>query len=283
MLRDSLASDMQFVAHPRFALILVVLAFALLWEHNDPKKPAKSILDQPDQPKKNYSAIEAAAMPFFLAFVCGVGLAAFEPSRPDHGLTPPAANNRPRTMQRQLQSNAEASEVHFPDFSGGQPAGANETEPLVRSLPPLTPALDQENEGANIVGSEGLVTVNLSDLRARVVSSSHEGEHAVRRSGQSTSKVDTPQGESLDSIDQAYRDENWKLVATLCEGAIAHNPQSLTPYLLAGEAYANLGKVGRAIDRLEYVKKNGPGNPGYRGAVQQATLLRESIRRLYGQ
>jgi len=27
--------------------------------------------------------------------------------------------------------------------------------------------------------------------------------------------------------------------------------------LLAGEAYANLGKVDRAIDRLEYVKKNG--------------------------
>ncbi len=151
MLRDSLASDLQFVAHPRFALLLVVLAFALLWEHNDPKKPAKSILDQPDQPQKNYSAIEATAIPFFLAFVCGVGLAAFDPSRPNHGVCPLHSRFQARQKirpwitryarkpssppQAALRSHSSKSSANLrPPHSGQAPQLKSSTTPAQRHL-----------------------------------------------------------------------------------------------------------------------------------------------------
>jgi hypothetical protein len=71
-------------------------------------------------------------------------------------------------------------------------------------------------------------------------------------------------------------------MATLAEDAIAQNPQWLTPYELAGEAYVHLGDIDRAIARLEYVKMSGAGSLGDGWAVLQAARLRESIRHQYG-
>jgi transcriptional regulator with XRE-family HTH domain len=288
-LRGSLSSNLEFLADPRVALVLVALAFGLLWASR-PKKPVKSLLDQAEQPEpKHYSVVEATAIPFFLAFVCGVSLATFNWSAPDHErlarLTAPRYNQSlPGALQTTLQSAATAHTpaIHLPSHSAGQPRSSGETKPSRPSLPPLTPAIDQESEGAALVGNGSQAALNPLDPRAPVVNSTQEGQQTVSQAGQSVSKGVTPAKNTFDRIDQARKDQDWQLVATLCEGAIAETPQRLTPYLFAGFAYANLGQIDRAIDRLEYVEKNGAGNPRYQLAVGQATRLRESIRRQYG-
>lgn len=288
MLRKSLAPEFKFLADPQAALVLLALAFALLWGSNRPPKLAKSILNQADQPEReNYSFVEATAIPFFLAFVCGVGLAAFESASPNHGqlarLTMPVpALNLSGALRRPTRVDARTLGV---DPSGGttvQQGSPQRAEPLAQSLPALTAAIDQQSERGDIAGNESRVTVSPGDLRALVMSGIAQREQSVRHSGQSISTVDAAQTRAPDAIERAHQEKNWPLLANLCESAIRENPQRLATYLLAGEAYANLGRVDRAINRLEYVKKNGASNPEDHLAVEQATELRESIRRLYG-
>ncbi len=287
MLRRSLAPEFKFLADPQAALVLLVLAFALLWGSNRPPKLAKSILNQADQiEKENYSFVEATAIPFFLAFVCGVGLAAFESASPSHGqlarlTVPMPALNLSGALHRRTRSDARLGV----DPSGGttsQQGNSQKAEPLAQSLPALTAAIDQPSERGDIAGSESRVTVSPHDLRALVISRIEQREQTVQHSGQSISTVDAAQTKAPDPIERAHYEKNWPLLANLCESAIRENPERLATYLLAGEAYANLGRVDRAIDRLEHVKRDRASNPEDRLAVQQAAELRESIRRLYG-
>lgn len=285
MLRRSLASDLQWLAGPRAALFLVAVAFLLLWGSNRPRKSAKSLLNLPRQPEtKDYSLVEVMAIPFFLAFVCGVGMAAFESSSPNHGqlarLTLPSpTQNLPSLPQRRRSEAGVGTSVSAP---AGQPESAKGTEPIVRSLPALTPAIDRETEHAGMVNTESRVTINPSDLRLPLTTGPSPAGQAAAKSGPSTSQADVPQERTVGDMERAHKEKNWPLLASLCEDAVAENPQWLTPYLFAGEAYANLGQVSRAIDRLDYVMKNGAGNPEDRLAVEQATQLRESIRHRYG-
>ena len=283
MLRRSLAPDLQWSAGPRVALFLVAVAILLLWGSNRPRKSAKSLLNLPRQPEtKDYSLVEVMAIPFFLAFVCGVGLAAFESSSPNHGqlarLTLPSpTQNLPSLPQRRRSEAATSASA-----PAGQPESAKGTEPLVRSLPALTPAIDRETERAGIVNGESRVMINPSDLRLPLITGMSPAGQAAAKSGPGASQADVPQKKTVGDMERAHKEKNWPLLASLCEDAMAENPQWLTPYLFAGEAYANLGQVNRAVDRLDYVRKNGAGNPEDRLAVEQATQLRESIRQRYG-
>ena len=287
-LQESLVPQLQFLADPRLAPLLVVVAFAVICVSNPLRKPTKLVLDQADQPQtKNYSIAGATAIPLFLALVCGVSTAALELRSPDHerlahlaepGLIP----NLPEALQRGLQSAAQKPAARRSDLSAGRSSGAQKAAPLVQSLPPLTPAVGQASQDAKVVGNEGQVPISPSDLSARFENDSRHQEPTVWKFGPGSSNVDTPQGKVADRIEQARNDNNWQLLATLSEDAIRGNRRSVRLHLLAGEAYANLGQIDRAIDQLEYVKRQGAGDPNYRSAVERATKLRESIKQQYG-
>lgn len=287
MLRGSLAPELEFLGHPRAALVLVSLASALLWWANRPKKPTRSILDTPDQPEpKNHSAIEVTALPLFLAFVCGLSFASFEWSSPSHGRlahlsTPAPIKNLPGKLERGLQATARTARINPSAALSAASGSPKEAERLVQSLPPLTPALDQESEGANIEGNENPAALNPFDLHAPGGASSPEREQAAPKPAPGVGKLEARR-KALDRIEQARNRKDWQSLASLCEGAIAGSPQWLTPYLFAGEAYASLGQIDLAIQRLEYVQRNGARNPDNELAVEQAARLRESIRQQYG-
>ena len=294
-LQESLVSQLQFLADPRFAPLLMVVAFALIWVSNRPRKPAKLVLDQADQPQtKNYSIVGAAAIPLFLALVCGVSLTALKLRSPDHErlarlAEPGPIPNLPETLQRGVQPAAQKPGARRSDLSTGQSSGPQKTAPLVRSLPRLTPAIDQPSQDAKAVGNEGQMPINPSDLSARFQNDSRQQEPTVWKLRPSSSNVDaphsnvdTPQAKPPVSIEQARNDNNWQLLAALCEDALRGNRRSLRLHLLAADAYANLGQIDRAIDELEYVKRQGAGDPNYRSAVERATKFRESIRQRYG-
>ena len=286
-LRESLVSELQFLADPRVGLLLAVLAFALLWRSNRRKRSTQPILGQPGQETKSYSVVGVTALPVFLALVCSVSLAAFKWRSPDraqvaHLAVPVPDPSLAEALERQIQSDGQLSSPLPAESSRSQVRSPKGTAPLVRSLPRLRPELDRENKEAGIVGNQGLVTVSPFDLGPAPPTDASYPSQTVWRFTGSASTVDPPQKKSLDGIDRAHKDKSWQLLAALCEGAIAENPQWLAPYLYAGEAYANLGEVDRAIDRLEYVRRNGADRPDDRLAVEQATQLREFIRRKYG-
>jgi len=52
-------------------------------------------------------------------------------------------------------------------------------------------------------------------------------------------------------------------IIPLCEKQIVKTPEWLTPYLFLGIAYANIGNINKAIENLEYVIDNAPGDPQY--------------------
>lgn len=281
MLRKSLAPELQFLADPRGALFLVGFACVLFWGSSRRPKQAKSILNQAGHPQPNgLSVAEAAAIPFFLAFVCGVGLAAFESAGPSHGparQTERALNQSAESIAPSTRTNTQASSVG----PSGQTVGEfGSSEPFAHSLPVPTSAIEQEAERGDVASNERRTTSPFGF--EALVTPSHSSETTVQPSERRLPTTDATQRQVPDRIERAYREKNWPLLATLCESAIAQNPQRFTPYLLAGEAYANLGQVDRAINRLEYVMKNGAKNPNDASTVRQAKELRESIRRLYG-
>ncbi|HKS96536.1 MAG TPA: hypothetical protein VJV74_10435 [Terriglobia bacterium] len=297
--RGSLAPGLEFLADPRMALLLVALAFLLLWDANRPKEHTRSVLDQRDQPakKSNYSVIEATAIPFFLAFVCSISFAALEWNSPrreqlarntlpklsanvEHKLD--LAERASRSTLSAAATTKEKPAVHADAGAGATAAG--------HSTPLITPRsleLDTDDATTADVAANPGELVSPPTLNRLVplpgVIYAYNGERRVYDGGQATSaESDTPQHKLFDQIRQAHRSKDWTQLASLCETAIRQTPEWLTPYLFAGEAYANLGQIDRAIDRLEYVRKLGAGIPDDRFVVQQASKLRESIRIQYG-
>jgi hypothetical protein len=293
--RASLTPGLEFLADPRIALLLLGLAFVLLWEGSHPKEHVRSILDQPGEPKKkrNYSVIEATAIPFFLAFVCAISFTALEWNSPRREqlaqrtlrpLSREISANVERKLdmaERESQSAVAATTREKPNAHAGAGAAGHST-PLVT---PHSLELDTDEATAVDAANTGEL-VSPPTLNRLVplpgVIYTYNGERKISDGGQATSETDTPQHKLFDQIRQAHRSKNWPLLASLCETAIQQTPEWLTPYLFAGEAYANLGEIDRAIDRLEYVRKKGTGIPDDRFAVQQASKLRESIRIQYG-
>ena len=296
--RGSLAPGLEFLADPRIALLLVAVAFILLWDASRPKEQVRSILDQHDQPrrKKNYSVVEATAIPFFLAFVCAISFAALEWNSPRREQL---AQRTLRPLSRDLSANVErkldlaerasrstlAAATTTKEKPAGH-AGAPTAAAAGHSTPLVTPrSLELDTDEASTADATGDL-VSPPTLNRLVplpgVIYAYDGERKVYDGAQATSETDTPQHKLFDQIRQAHRSKNWQQLAALSEDAIQQTPEWLTPYLFAGEAYANLGQIDRAIDRLEYVRKLGAGIPDDRFTVQQASKLRESIRIQYG-
>ncbi|HEV2493783.1 MAG TPA: hypothetical protein VG204_12020 [Terriglobia bacterium] len=294
--RGSLTPGLEFLADPRTALLLVALAFVLLWEGNRPKEQARSILDQPDQPKRkgNSSVVEATAIPFFLAFVCAISFTALEWNSPRREQLAqrslrPLSRDFSANVERKLDVAARESQSTVAAASPKQkPAGPASAEAAStgHSTPLVTPhslELDtDEAANADVASAGDLVSPPTLNRLVPGMIYAYNGERKVYDSGQTTSETDTPERKDFDQIRQAHRDKNWPQLASLSEASIQQTPDWLTPYLFAGEAYANLGQIDRAIDRLEYVRKKGAGIPDDRFAVEQASKLRESIRIQYG-
>ncbi|HEV2492761.1 MAG TPA: hypothetical protein VG204_06770 [Terriglobia bacterium] len=286
MLRESLVSGLQFLVDPRVALLLLAVAFVVLWESNHTRKSAKPALaDLADEPgAKRYSVFGVTATPFFLALVCGVSLVAVGwRSASREQLTHLSASTpiSSLSMQHDTSPSVKKRPARVPALSGGQPSSSGEAEPLVSSLPPLTPEIDQPDQRATMTGNENQLTANPSGLGA-VASHNSPSEHWGLTSAQDSPSANAVRKKTLDRIEQARRDKNWRLMATLSEDAIAQSPQWLTPYELAGEAYVQTGDIDRAIARLEYVKMSGAGGLGDGWAVVEGARLRESIRHRYG-
>ncbi len=292
MLQLSLAPDLGFLGSPWVALLLLVLGIVLIWRSNRPRKARKSVLEQNTEPeKKDYSLIRAAGltMPLFLALVCGMAFGGFEWSSPTHGqlargMGPSSAHVLSGALHRRPPAFTRAPGTTLPGPSTDQ-AGSVRTDSLARLAPRLTPEFDEDGGGpsaADTAGAGSLRAQLPADPRAAFRGYAYNGARMVFQSGQVTSIPDTAQRKLFDQMEAAHQRKDWLLLANLSESAIQQTPQWLTPYLFAGEAYANLGKVDRGIRLLEYVKKNGAGNPEYDFAIRQAAQIRESIRQQYG-
>ena len=292
MLQLSLAPDLGFLGSPWVALLLVALGFTIIWRNHRPRKARKSVLEQNAEPDtKDYSLIRAAGltMPLFLALVCGMAFGGFEWSSPTHGQLargtgPSSPHVLSGAVHRRPPAFARGPGTTLPGPSTDQASSVG-TDSLARLAPRLTPEIDEDGEGPSAADTTAVSSLRAqlpADPRAAFRAYAYNGARMIFQSGQVTSVPDTPQRKLFDQIEAAHQSKNWLLLASLSESAIQQTPQWLTPYLFAGEAYANLGKVDRAIRLLEYVKKNGAGNPEYDFAIQQAAQIRESIRQQYG-
>ena len=163
------------------------------------------------------------------------------------------------------------------------PDSSDGANTVARWVPVMDVALDQTTNTADSAGQSNPLTGQLpADPRPAIRAYAYDGALRILKSGQATSDSDTAEHRLFGSLDAARQARDWHRLAVLSENAIRTTPEWLTPYWLAGEAYANLGQIDRAIPVLEYVKKQGQGNPDYDSAVTKATDMRESIRRRYG-
>lgn len=283
LLRESLVSELQFLVDPRVALLFVAVAFVLLWQSSHtPKSLKPAAADDSDEPEpKRNPVVGVSAVPLFLALVCGISLVAVDWKDASSDQASHLTASAPAidlSLQDHASSPARKRSARVPTLSSGQSSSSGRAEPLARSVPPLTPELDQPDQRATITSNIGQMAKDLGAL-ANHDSRPEAGSLTPRRNATSAGGA---RKQTLDQIEQARQDQNWRLMATLSEDAIARNPQWMTPYELAGEAYVHLGDIDRAIARLEYVKMSGAGSLGDGWAVVQAARLRESIRHQYG-
>jgi hypothetical protein len=248
MLRESLGPELRLLTDPWLAVAMVALALALLSE----SAPAKQ-LDQREEaeaaPRRKYSVVETAAIPFFLAFVCGVIFPAFESSYPKRPVTaqvrpsvPEFNPNAARLLPRRQRPGA-AGAVRT--AGGGEADGG--AQRLV--LPELTPALDPSTNAST---SESPLNVRRPELGTPLPDGSIRAQMRAKSGAASVSASEAAEEQdALRQMEQAEGERNWRSLASLSESAIADHPQWVTAYWYAGEAYTHLGEPGRAVERLE--------------------------------
>jgi hypothetical protein len=76
-------------------------------------------------------------------------------------------------------------------------------------------------------------------------------------------------------LKNVYDKKDWKTLAEMSEEQIKLRPEWLTPYLLAGIAYANLGNKQAAIKNLEFVSDKSAGIKEYSDADRILKLLKQ--------
>ena len=76
-------------------------------------------------------------------------------------------------------------------------------------------------------------------------------------------------------LKSVYDKKDWKTLAEMSEEQIRQRPEWLTPYLLAGIAYANLGNKEAAIKNLEFVSDKSVGMKEYSDADRILKLLKQ--------
>ncbi|HEV2493705.1 MAG TPA: hypothetical protein VG204_11625 [Terriglobia bacterium] len=281
----SLEPEFRFVVEPWFAVPLAVLGLGAVWWGSHPMMLAEGRSLAQALPDVN-SVKRAVGIPLFLAFVCGLAFGGVEWNSRKHrqlaadttrGSNPVlsgAVHHRPHGAKR-------ARGVVPPPE---QPAADQGTDLNARLSPLLTSAFGRDSGSPDSAEADaGPLAGNLpDDPRPALRAYAYNGARKILLSGQPASDTDTPEHRLFGRIERAHQDRNWSLLASLSEDAIKQSPQWLTPYLFAGEAYANLGKLDRALPMLEYVKQSGSGNPDYDYAFRHATELRESIKQRYG-
>ena len=272
MLRESLGPELSFLTNPWLAFVMVALALAVLSERAPGKAEDRPEREEPEAPAKKYSVVETAAIPFFLAFVCGVIFPAFEssyPKRPQVAQVRPSVPelnpNAARLLPRRQRSMAGGT--------AGPAAGAEASGEGKRlALPELTPALDPS---ADASAAESPLSLQLPP----------EAGTAAQRGASGASGAAGDAGgvaarqHALRQMEQAEREKNWRSLASLSESAIADHPRWVTAYWYAGEAYTHLGEPGRAVERLQYATRQGAGSAAERSAVAQASLLLQALQR----
>jgi hypothetical protein len=76
-------------------------------------------------------------------------------------------------------------------------------------------------------------------------------------------------------LKSVYDKKDWETLAEMSEEQIRRRPEWLTPYLLAGIAYANLGNKEAAIKKLEFVSDKSAGIKEYSDADRILKILKQ--------
>lgn len=152
---------------------------------------------------------------------------------------------------------------------------ASQRAPLIPSGVKVT----QKNvSGPNVIAG-GDVTINPEvNPYAPVVTYEFNGFKHVSRPAAGEFTAESGESEAFRKIMSLNEARNWKALAELCETEIRTTPEWLTPYLFAGVAYANLGDLEKATERLEHFNKHANGVPDYAGSYAESTRLLEQLR-----
>src|SRR5579863_4689028 len=269
-LRASVTSQFEFLVEPWVAVILVNLALGLIWLGSRSTPPISPEEGQQGTTAARRSVLREATIPLFLALVCGLAVGGFEWKTTDHRETT-AAQQTPKSSGRVLSGTLH----HRPRMSeansartlavayDGPDEGDEGANTVARWVPVVNAAMDQATN-ADVAGEGSPLAGQLpADPRAAVRAFAYDGARRILESGKTTVSRDTPQHRLFEHLQAARQARDWRLLAALAQDAIQKSPQWLTPYAMAGEAYANLGQVERAVPLLEYVEKYGQGNPDY--------------------
>lgn len=73
-------------------------------------------------------------------------------------------------------------------------------------------------------------------------------------------------------MQQLEKERRWRDLVNVCTEQIQKTPTWYTPYLFRGIAYANIAELDKAIQDINVVVKNTPGDPEYAHAID---LLRQ--------
>jgi hypothetical protein len=154
-----------------------------------------------------------------------------------------------------------------------------------------TPVVENKDSSVNInqtnphnsppiIGHDNTVTINPDvNPNASVTTYYFNGDRRV--TNLASGSIELQPGAKkveLEAIAKLEKAQNWVALRDFCEEETKKTPEWLTPPLLAGEAYANLGDIDKAIERLDYVHQKAGGWEEF----SVADRLREEIRRKTG-
>jgi hypothetical protein len=79
-----------------------------------------------------------------------------------------------------------------------------------------------------------------------------------------------PEFDHMKMLDQTRQ---WSALTDFCQGVEKERPEWLTPYLVEGEAWAQLGQTSKAIPLLKHVRDESGGNSDYVAASKLLSQL----------
>lgn len=112
--------------------------------------------------------------------------------------------------------------------------------------------------------------------QGRVTTWNFKGSRLESRPGYTSIVTNTPEAEAFKNFVRYQDSDDWGRLIEAATQEIRKNPDWMTPYLLLGVAYGNIGQREKGIINLEKVIEMRPDDPQYAQAKELLKKLKEN-------
>jgi hypothetical protein len=177
-----------------------------------------------------------------------------------------------------------------------QAENAFKDKPIVLQVPPTAirphtgtspkPAIKQSNSGgvnvqqttagtnSPIVNSPVTINPDVNPLAPVIIYDFRGNKKVIKEGGTNVNMIAGEQAENFKKMMDLQSLHDWIALKSFCESQMQKTPEWLTPVLLAGIAYANLGDKQRATELLTQVERKAAGDPAYQDATRILKMLK---------